>query len=418
MDNKSKNIAYCLIYFTLLFIWCGSTFAVDFVKKENVHISSIHTIEDDLFTWGSNVTIDGEIKGDLFAGGYKISTNGIIENSANIFAYDYTNSGDIEGSLRACGNQLDIDGTIGRSCILLAQSAKIGKNGVIKKELYFAGESLHLDGTVLENVTIHGQSIYISGTIEGDLEITAANINILPPALIKGNLKYISGKEANIDTKSGVTILGNTTWDLPEKDESSSDSPFTETVKTISKFLAAFLFGIIIMAIGRKYINEMVHQLQTRFAVSAATGFITSIIFFISIFVLILALVLLIAGLSLISEGESFGGAFIFALSTLLVPISSFMAVSGGIVIYSGKIIMALLLGYLITKKIKSNPTFLSKTQFLLGLVILYLLFSIPYLGTLIFIIVTIIGAGAIVLGFKHYNIGLKQFEAKDQIGQ
>ena len=380
-------------HFSIIFLFillAGTVGAVEFVSDDNVHISNIHTIDDDLFAWGKNITIDGEIRGDLIAGGSKITTNGYIDNSVNVFASDYSHSGEINGSIRAFVAQADIDGYIERSAMFFAAETKIGKNSVINKDLYFFGGKLDMNGTVHGDVEIKagdmsvgfsGSSeggVWITGTIDGNLTIESDNIHILPPALIKGDFKYISTKEANIDTKSGVTILGNTYWDLPVNKQTENESTFTSFVKTISKFLAAFIFGIIIMALGKSYIHEMVHQVETRFAVSLATGSISVIIFLLSIAILFATLILLIVGLALISEGETIGGAIIFALSTLLIPITSFLTVSGGIIFYSGKIILGLFFGYWFIKKIRSNAKYLSKGQLLLGLLFIYLLCAIP----------------------------------------
>lgn len=417
IEQKIMSLALLMI---LALLFNGTASAVDFISEKNVHISNIHTIEDDLFASGSNITIDGEVRGDLFAAGEKIITNGVVENSANIACNSYSQSGEINGALRAVAFEtVDIDGNIGRSAIIASNDCKIGKNSVVEKELHFFGKKINLDGSVLGNVNLQCESVYLTGTIDGNVKIKAKNIYINPPALIKGDLKYTSVTEANIDTKAGVTILGKTTWDLPDKDaQNDSDAFLSNSVKTISKFLAALLFGIIIMMIGRRYLTEMVHQLQNRFAVSAATGVVSIVVVAISIVILVGSLILMIVGITLISEGSSVGGMITLALATLLVPISSFLTVSGGVIMYSGKIIIAILLGYLIMKKIQKSPSYLNKTQLLVGLIVLYLLFSIPYFGVLLMIVVSVVGAGAIVLGFKHCNMGMEKFESSKSVGK
>ena len=47
----------------------------------------------------------------------------------------------------------------------------------------------------------------------------------------------------------------------------------------------------------------------------------------------------------------------------------------------------------------------------------MYILFALPYIGTLLFIIISIIGAGAIILGIKDCNKGLKKNKINDQAG-
>ena len=94
--------------------------------------------------------------------------------------------------------------------------------------------------------------------------------------------------------------------------------------------------------------------------------------------------------------------------TALLVPVQAsagtvnVATVSGGIIFYSGKIMFAFLVGYLLARIFKSEVALLGKAQLLFGLIILALLFAVPYVGLLIYLLVSIAGAGAIVLGIKN----------------
>jgi len=54
-----------------------------------------------------------------------------------------------------------------------------------------------------------------------------------------------------------------------------------------------------------------------------------------------------------------------------------------------------------LVKKIKKNPVLLSKTQLLLGLIVLAIIFAIPYLGIVLYLIGSMAGAGAIILAIR-----------------
>ncbi len=434
MQTFTKRYNALLFYIFIIFLFSSNiSQAAQFESDDNIRISNIHVIEGDLYTWGEKVTIDGKIKGDLNSGSAIISINGSIDNSANIISKKFSHTGEINGSLRVFANNAFIDGAVKRSGLFFCNELNIGKNAVFGKDIYAYGSNINIEGTVHGDVTIHSGSsvvvgsgitinnegVYISGTIDGDLTIYANKINIVAPALIKGNFKYISDNQADIDINSGVTILGSTTWDLPEKAETDNEETlFLTIVKSGSKLLAAFLFGILLMVLGRNYISTMVFQLQERFAISAAVGFVSLAVLVIFIIILVLTLILIIVGLTLISKGTVVGGTIILALSTIMIPISSVTIVTVSTMIYSGKIVLALLLGYTIMRKLKSNPAYLTKSQLFLGLVLMYVLFALPYVGTLLFIIISIIGAGAIIMGLKDCNKGLnKKDKINDQAG-
>jgi len=71
-------------------------------------------------------------------------------------------------------------------------------------------------------------------------------------------------------------------------------------------------------------------------------------------------------------------------------------------VLYSGKIVVSLLIGLLLTGRLRSETRRLSWTALLLGLVILSVFSAIPYVGFLVSVLVALSGAGAIVLCMKN----------------
>ncbi|MEW6411116.1 MAG: polymer-forming cytoskeletal protein [Candidatus Zixiibacteriota bacterium] len=404
---KSTHSPYRLFLFAAILIpliTAGSIGAITFEKEDNIHISNLHRIDDDLIAWGSVITVDGLIEGDLIAGAYTVNTNGHIRGSQNVFAYTFTHAGKVDGALRAFVNRIDVNGYVGRSMMVSGQEIHVGEKTVIEKDAVLLGGSVYFDGMAREDVEITAGAVYISGVIHGNVVLKAENINILPPAFIEGNLTYYSENEAFIDEASGVTIVGETVWEPKEADaDKDKVGLFTQSVVGISKLLAAFLFGVVLLLLFKRYAAESIKQLKTNFAVSTATGLLAMIIFAISVIILMISGILVITGLALVysSDGSPAGG-LVLALSIFMVPITSFMTVSGGVLFYSGKIVFALLIGYALMKMMKPGAVYLGRFQMLLGLAILAVLCAVPYVGFIVYLVISIIGAGAIILGVKN----------------
>lgn len=415
MNIKSFRLIFLIA--VALYLTPAPLEAITFETGESLHISNLHKIEDDLFVWTENVTIDGFINGDLFGGGFKVSTNGEIKYSANIAAYDYNHTGKINGGLRTFANSATIDGYVGRSAMISGSDVTIGNRAVIEKDLVVVGEMLNLKGIVKGNSDIKGKNIFLTGTFEGDVKITGENIKILPPTLIKGDLSYTSENQAELDLTSGVTILGNTTWDLPEDTDDTGETSdgWNTFVIMLSKMLATFFFGIILLAISRRYLAEAYSQLKNRMAVSLATGLLTVVIAIFSLVILIFSIIFMVVGSLLIGGDSSFTGAVLFILATLLVPLSSIGTVSGGIVFYSGIIMIGLGLGYFLVKLMKPQATFLSRTQLFIGLAIVTIIYTIPVLGWIFYFLASITGAGAIILGIKHCRFDDSQTDDQEK---
>ncbi|UCD65158.1 MAG: hypothetical protein JSW34_06945 [Candidatus Zixiibacteriota bacterium] len=381
----------------------ASVGGISFESEKQVHISNLHRMDDDLIAWASNVTIDGLIEGDFIAGAWRVNVNGHIRGSENVVAENFRHTGKVDGGLRAFVKFCDIDGYVGRSALLAGSDVRVGKRAVIEREAYIIGETIHFDGIVKENIQIKGNNVFVSGMINGDALIKGTNINIVAPAVIKGSLTYESKNKAVIEIDSGVTVLGETTWKKPDPDEEYDDvTTFASIIVGFAKMLAAFLFGVILLMLFKKYALESVRQLRSRPAVVTATGLLSLVIFVVSVVILLISLVLLVVGVILIEGDDALAGVVILALSILMVPITSFITVSGGVLFYSGRVILALLIGYLLVKMLKPQAELLSRFQLLIGLVSLTLALSSPFAGLLLYLIVGVVGAGAIVLGIKY----------------
>lgn len=378
--------------------------AMEFETGEKIHISNLHHLDDDLFAWAETILIDGQIDGDLFAGAYNVSSNGHIRNSAHAFAYKFRHTGRVDGSLRAFANTCIIDGLVGRSALIIGSDISIGQKAVIGGDAVFTGRVVQLDGTIKGNTEINAHEVIISGRVYGDLTIEAEKITISPPAVINGNLTYTSTEEAVIELGGGVIIGGETTWNEPDETKDGADgaSFWTAATLQVSKLLAAFLFGLIVLLVCKRYVHESITQLKEHFAVSSASGLLGLLIFGTALLILATSLVSIAAGMALISGNLAPVGALIMALSILMIPITSLFSVAGGILFYSGKIVAAFLIGYLILGRSKRNGKTVTKLQLFVGLVVLCIVFAMPYVGLVVYLAVSVIGAGAIIQGVKQ----------------
>jgi len=105
-----------------------------------------------------------------------------------------------------------------------------------------------------------------------------------------------------------------------------------------------------------------------------------------------------------ISSTFIFKGALstgVMVLSMLLMALTGLATASSGISLYSGKIVFGIIIGSLLLKKSITSGKKPDKLTLFIGLAILTLLSFIPVLGTLVYILVCLLGAGAIVLGVR-----------------
>ncbi len=376
----------------------GSTFR----SGDDVHISNLHKIDDDFYASGNKIQIDGTITGDVTAGSYQTSINGEIGGSANLAGRYADHSGRILGSLRFAGERIMINGFVGRSVIAFGSEIITGQGAVVQKDFTVSGNDVTLNGLILGDVECAAARTRIAAQIEGDLLLKGGKTTVAPQAVINGNITYVAEEENALELEGGVTVTGEVIWKKPEAATEEDTSYLVDITFKFASLFAAFLFGVIAIKLFRPYAEESFSQLRKRLSVALAAGVLGLLILAFCILVLVLSLIAMLIGTVMLSGDYAVVGILILVLSILMVPISSFVSVSGGIILYSGKIIVGLLVGYLIIRLWRPDAKVLSKSSMLLGLFVLTLIFTLPYVGFLLFFLTTITGAGAIILGIRH----------------
>jgi len=374
--------------------------AIVFEHNDQIHITNLHRINDDLYAFGTDITIDGVVDGELAAFSNSVRIAGNITGTANLFAYEVRIPGQIDRSVRIFARECEIDGTIGQSALIFGQNVTLDRSAVIERSAAIYGEVIRMYGSIGGGPnSIEAKNITFEGSSGGDLRLEGERIVISSSAVIDGDLTYQTRKEGDITIEDGAVITGEVTWSPPKvNEEEESGSTMTSGVLAISKLLAAFLFGIIVVMVFGRYAEESYRQIRTRFTVSFAAGLVSLLALIFVIAILSVSIILMVAGLIV---NNPIIGAMLLVFSILMVPITIFSTVVGGIIFYSGKILLGFLIGALILRRAKTSAA-LNKVNLLIGLVVLTIFFEIPYIGFAVYLFVAIAGAGAIVLGIRH----------------
>lgn len=390
----------CLTAFVLI---VPEPFAAEFLKGKDIHLTSLHRIDGDVYAAGSDITVDGSIDGDLLAVGKTILTTGEISGSAMIGAEKLIHTGRVEGSIRVVVDRAEIDGYVGRSILFFGNRLEINRGAVIRGDVHAYGNRVYLAGGVRGDVTIKANKIDLSGQIDGNVDLEAGeSIKIRPPAVIHGDLTYTCDNELNLGDESGITILGEVTHLEPVDSDDDEGEGTTATALRFSLLFAAFLFGLILIRLCPTYLSQAFEQLHHRFMASAGAGLLTATVVLMCALVLIVAIALSLVGLILTANDQVAGGMLLLIFSTLLLPITSFACVSGGVLFYVGKLLPAWLIGYGLVRIFRKQPKQLGKWQLLIGLTVLTSFFAIPVGGILFYLAAGIVGIGAIILSIRE----------------
>jgi cytoskeletal protein CcmA (bactofilin family) len=322
------------------------------VSAGGITMDGLH--KGDLFGWSPKISIGGEIQGDLFAGANSIDVSGTIRDSTRLFAQTVDVSGTIEGDL-----------------VVFAATLTLKEDAHITGDIFgSAAHFIHM-GRVDGNIRLTTGESRIEGSVGKNLKLKADTIRINEGAAIEGDLIYRSRTELPESVSSYVS--GEIIHELVEDEEDVEDQGFTLRAALVWFYwpLAAFILGSILLALCGKHKQLAVQRMNQEGWTGLAVGVL-------ALPVLAVASVVAVALVLTIPLG-------IIGIFLLLI------------LLFVGKIPTAIWLGSRVLglgRESKASP-YLSLA---LGLLAIYLLRLIPYMGWIVWYTVTSAGIGAMIL--------------------
>lgn len=348
--------------------------ASDFRSGQNITLNMTDIIQDDLYLFCNDAEVNGKIVGDLSSFSYNFDSRAEILGNANIAAYEGELGGTVRRTARVFGMIVYINADIAGNALAIGNDIRIGKNTQIGRDLTVTGDDIRIDGDVRGNVHINGTRVEITGTIDGDVTIKARDITIIEPAVIKGNLEYNSVSEAYID--DDAVVMGETVWNevVPEKEDGLRIPSALTAFFSVIFFLMTLATGLIIILFFRRHAGESGEVIIRRFWHTLATGLLT--------FILLT------------------GGAILCLVLIVGIPITILITFLGLALFYLGKIYVSIAIGRFLVKSLGGGRRIAIGWEFVIGLIILTLIFRIPVLGWIVYIFTFILGMGAAISGY------------------
>ncbi|MDH4223177.1 MAG: hypothetical protein OEV55_06500 [candidate division Zixibacteria bacterium] len=372
MVKTLKYIAILSLSFLLLFP--DLLLGTEFKSGMNVIVPESTLIKDDYFVAGDNIKISGMVEGDVISACQTLTLKGRTESNLMAAAEYIDVSGEIGGSFRGGAKNISIDGKLKRNFLGFARSINLKEGSEIGGDVIAYCNELKISGSVGKGVTAGAYYVVISGIINGDVSIRAEEIMIMSNAQIYGNLNYKSHKEAKIG--KGALISGETKW--TELEAREKGLTWAKVLIEFCFYCAALLTGVFMLLLAKREVKAVKESVFKDFLKNLGLGFV----FVICIPIAVVILLFTIIG----------------------IPVSLILVFIYFILFYIAKIFVGFALG----EKILQAFGFSSKPSpfwsLMFGLSILYLLFLIPYLNCMVYLITLFLGFGA-VFQYKKYII-------------
>ena len=395
LKNKLKTIALLtVLIFSLM---------IPIVRAENettpepvtgaIEESEATSNSDETSAVISNVN-DNFKKGDVYLTGDDVTIDYIVDGNLFVFANSVTINSQIGGDAFICAGTVNIgeQGYIFSNLFTFAKNVNV--SGVVY-DLYTAAEEVTINGYIYRDIRVGSNTLNINGTIGRNAFVSAENINfaqssdpeasLTSKAIINGDFNYTSSKEISIPEGS---VSGTSNFTAAKEVESNSKS-IQDYIMLLGKFIATVvIIWLICLWIAPKFLDMTYKLVSKKLLPVLGFGILTPIV--ITVAFIILLIIGITSKIALLSLGVLF----------LLLAISSS--------------IFVIAMNKLICNKLKIEKTIGFFGMLIVSSVVFWLLTLIPYLGTMISLIASIIGLGILVMSIIPIKENKKEETVKE----
>lgn len=330
---------------------------------------------DNAYLAGTDVTIAAALPADVVAAGGTVSIAAQVVGDATVAGGTVTVTRPIEGDLRAVGAQIVVNAPVSGDLALAGGTVTASSSAI---DTRIIGGTVRVTGSG-GKVVIYGAEVYLSGTIEGDVEVTASDrVTLLDGTVINGSLRYDAPQEALIPASAtvlgGVTYTGASSY-LPTIEEAKTFAVAGASVFLLVRILAVLIAAALLAGLFPVFTQAVADRALSRspgrFALLVLLGF--AVVFATPVFIFILLV--------------SFVGmavAFLLLAAYLLLLMLGYL--------YAGVLAGAALGRGLMKREI---VTWKFAT---LGMLVLYLVSAVPVIGGILTFILFLAATGTIVV--------------------
>lgn len=179
-------------------------------SKGILSIPQNETINDTLFASGESIEIDGTVNGDLFTAGRSVVVHGNV--TGNVFAWSQSVEvdGKVGGSIFTfCQNAL-IRGTVGHSVYSWVEFLRLEPGSVVTSDVVAGSQEADLAGKINGGLITFAGLVNVHGDIGRNVLAYVGEMNLNSPTHIGGGLTANVHKRSNVRIADGVTIAGPT----------------------------------------------------------------------------------------------------------------------------------------------------------------------------------------------------------------
>ena len=173
--------------------------------------------QGDAIVAAGTVTIAGRITGDALVAAGQARINGDVEGDARVAAGEYRQSGGVAGEVAVASGKVDIDGSVGDDLYVASEDVQLGAESRVSHNARIVGQTVMIKGRIDGDLDVQGEDVAIDAQIGGNVTIRARTIVVGPDTTIEGELKWKAAEEPDVASDAIIAhgVTGNVVrrWD-------------------------------------------------------------------------------------------------------------------------------------------------------------------------------------------------------------
>jgi cytoskeletal protein CcmA (bactofilin family) len=349
----------------------------------NTYTLGAQVFDRTIYRAGDTVAIYDVVNGDVYCAGNKVIIDAIIDGDLICAANDMVINGSINGNIRVAANNIELLGTVGQNATVFANTFVAQKDSTISGDVTILANEVVLNGQIGRDASIRASSVKLLGDVGRNVQSYHSSFTFDGDGQIEGNFKYSSPNRVYVPIEAvGGQIIQETVEPATKYSSSLTGTVFIASFLYIAWFISLIIAALGVAFLFPKSLEDSVYFATKQPAITVFAGLLT-------ITVTPVALLLLLISVIGIPLGFIIG----FMFGTALLLTTPFVAH---------------LIGSLLLPK-RSHPV-----KALAGAAILLLLYAIPLINLLSFMIVTILGVGLVVrVAAQRYSTAHRQYYNK-----
>lgn len=247
--------------------------ATEHLRGSNPTLPQNRTLDDDLVAFGGNVLIQGTVNGDVTAAGSTITISGPVTGDLTVAGANVSLESPVSDDVRAAGANVTVRGPVADNAALAGNMVTLVPSSSVGRDVDVAAASLSTSSRIGGDLRAACSDARIGGEITGNVEVRGARVELLPGAVIHGNLTAYTSQAPIVPADARVE--GEVVHQAPSPAGGTADrNPFLGWLfGWLFNFGWMLLLGSVLIALSPVVMERVANKADRRPWISAIVGF-------------------------------------------------------------------------------------------------------------------------------------------------